>query len=90
MNEILFASASALARAIRDGIYSSQEVVQAHLDRITLLQPRINAVSQLLPDALNSAGKPIVSWHAACPVAAHGVPFTVKDVFETAGVISPA
>ena len=90
MNEILFASASALARAIRDGIYSSQEVVQAHLDRIALLQPRINAVSQLLPDALDRAREADSELARGMPRGPlHGVPFTVKDVFETAGVVSP-
>ena len=51
MNEVVFASATELARAIRERELSSAEVVQAHLDRIAAVNAQINAVVQSAPDA---------------------------------------
>lgn len=77
------------AEMIRSKQISSVELLQLHLDRIALLNPRINAVVQWAPNAMDEAR------HADAELAAgrllgplHGVPFTVKDVFDVAGVIS--
>lgn len=89
MNELLFASATALARAIRKRTVSSQEVVRVYLERITALQPKLNAVSLMLPDALDRAKEADSALSRGTvwgPL--HGVPFTVKDVFETSGHLS--
>ncbi len=43
----IFASASEIARAIRERRVSSQEVVEAHLARIEQVNPVLNAVVQL-------------------------------------------
>jgi amidase len=71
---------------------SSAEVVRACLDRIAAVDPRLNAVVQIVGDAALE--------HAARADAAlargeswgplHGVPMTIKDSFETAGVITTA
>lgn len=90
MDELLFASATALVRAIRRKTVSSEEVVSAYLNRIAYLQPKLNAVSQLMPDAIDqarAADAALARGEALGPL--HGVPFTVKDVFETVGVVSP-
>jgi Asp-tRNA(Asn)/Glu-tRNA(Gln) amidotransferase A subunit family amidase len=47
MDELFYASASTLARRIRDRELSSEAVVQAHLQRIATINPRLNAVVQL-------------------------------------------
>ena len=83
--------ALALARAIRAKELSSVEVVEAHLKRIEAVNPRLNAVVQLSRTALSEA-------HAADAAVArgetlgalHGVPFTVKDWIETAGIVCAA
>lgn len=90
MTRITHLSATALAAGIRNGSFCSVEVVQAHLQRIAEVNPRLNAVVQLAAkqalaqaraaDAAQARGEPLGPLH--------GVPFTAKDVFETAGLIA--
>lgn len=88
MTALIFASATTLARRIRDREVSSVEVVQAHLNQITRVNPRLNAVVQL------AAGQALAQAHDADATLAHGapvgplhgVPFTVKDWIDTAGL----
>jgi aspartyl-tRNA(Asn)/glutamyl-tRNA(Gln) amidotransferase subunit A len=61
--------------------------VQAHLDRIETVDPKINAIVTLADDALKAAKaaeKAVVAGDELGPL--HGVPFTVKDSIDTAGV----
>ena len=44
-----------LAQAIRSKQLSTQEVVAAHLARIEQVNPQLNAITQLAPDALRQA-----------------------------------
>ena len=46
-NEIIYASAKTMARAIQDREVSAVELVDAHLARIEEVNPTINAVVQL-------------------------------------------
>jgi Asp-tRNA(Asn)/Glu-tRNA(Gln) amidotransferase A subunit family amidase len=43
-DELFYASATTLARRIRDRELSSEEVVRAHLQRIETINARLNAV----------------------------------------------
>jgi len=90
MEELINQSASALARAIRSKQVSSQEVVEACLQRIALVNPQLNAVVQLADDKAREqarqADKAIAHGEKLGPL--HGVPITIKDAFETAGIIS--
>jgi Asp-tRNA(Asn)/Glu-tRNA(Gln) amidotransferase A subunit family amidase len=47
MHEVIYASTTALARAIRAKEISSAEVVQAYLKRIASVNPALNAVVKL-------------------------------------------
>ena len=47
MNELLFKSATTIARAIREKQVSSQEFVRACIERIETVNPKLNAVVQL-------------------------------------------
>jgi aspartyl-tRNA(Asn)/glutamyl-tRNA(Gln) amidotransferase subunit A len=47
---IHYLEATALAALIRTRQLSSREVVQAHLDRIQAVNPKINAVVTLMPN----------------------------------------
>jgi amidase len=79
-----------LVKALRSKALSAQEVMQAHLERIQAVNPQINAVVQLAPDALEEAHRAdaeLVQGAARGPL--HGLPFTVKDVFDTVGLASP-
>jgi amidase len=90
MGEIIYASATEIARAIREREVSSEEVVGAHLARIEEVNPKVNAVVQLTADAARSrareADAALARGESWGPL--HGVPVTIKDAFETAGIIS--
>jgi amidase len=90
MNDVIYWSASALARALRAGQLSSREMVDACLARIDAVNPSVNAVVQLVPErARNEADvldKLAASGHFKGPL--HGVPITLKDSLDTAGIIS--
>ncbi len=88
MDELFYASATILAQRIRDRELSSEEVVQAHLQRIAAINPRLNAVVQLAgAQALEDARAADAALARGQPIGAlHGVPFTVKDWIDTAGL----
>src|SRR5215212_7883238 len=92
MEELIRTSATALAAAIRARRVSSVEVVEAHLRRIAAVNPRLNAVVQLPAEtALSQARAADVALAQGARLGPlHGVPFTAKDVLDTAGVISAA
>jgi amidase len=87
---LLYASATTLAQAIRDKQVSPKEVVEAHLQRIEEVNPTLHAVVQLVADrALDearTADQTLMQGETLGPL--HGVPMTIKDSLDTAGVIS--
>ena len=83
-------SASKLAELIRNNVVSSEEVVKSHISRIKEVNPKLNAVVVLTEkSALNSAREAdsLTQKSKSLPPL-HGVPVTIKDAFEVAGVIS--
>ncbi|MFI0241349.1 amidase [Streptomyces sp. NPDC016845] len=89
MTDLIHSDASELAELIRSGKVTSVEVVQAHLDRIKAVDPQINAVVTLADGALEAAkaaDEALAAGEEVGPL--HGVPFTVKDSFDTAGVLT--
>ena len=87
---LLAAAAVDLAARIRSREVTSEALVSAHLERIALVNPRINAVVQLRAEAAlddaRAADRAVADGTAAGPL--HGVPITIKDSFDTAGLIS--
>ena len=55
MSELWRKGAVELAGLIRDREVSSREVIQAHLDRIEAVNPHLNAIVRLLPEAALAA-----------------------------------
>ena len=92
MEEILSASALSLGRAIRARQVSSAEVVDAYLQRIDQVNPAINAVVQRDDERARAeaqaADAALARGETWGPF--HGVPFTVKDIFDVVGVVSAA
>ena len=87
--DILFSDATQLAELIRTRQVSPVEVVQAHLDRIATVNPKINAIVTLADDALAAARTAEAAVQAGGELGPlHGVPFTVKDSIDTAGVLT--
>lgn len=87
-DSIYYQEATKLAEMIRNKEISSVEVVQAHLDRIDTVNPDVNAVVTLMREqALKIAeiADKAVSNGDRLGVL-HGVPFSIKDAIDTAGV----
>jgi amidase len=92
MTELIYASATWLAEAIRQKRVSSVEAVQAYLNRIEAVNPTLNAVVQLCADRAmdeaRAADAALARSESKGPL--HGVPMTLKDSINTAGVITTA
>jgi amidase len=89
MSELYFLTATELVRRLAARELSAVEVVAACLKRIEAVNPQINAVVQIAPDALDRAQQADVDLAAGRPHGPlHGLPFTVKDVFDAAGLVA--
>jgi aspartyl-tRNA(Asn)/glutamyl-tRNA(Gln) amidotransferase subunit A len=87
--DLIHSDATKLAELIRTRKVSPVEVMQAHLDRIEATNPKINAIVTLAVDALDAAKSAEAALAAGVEVGPlHGVPFTAKDSFDTAGVLT--
>jgi aspartyl-tRNA(Asn)/glutamyl-tRNA(Gln) amidotransferase subunit A len=85
--EICYSDATRLAELIRSKALSPVEVMTAFLDRIEAVNPRINAVVTLAEDALHRAREAEAAVGRGDELGPlHGVPFTIKDCIDTAGV----
>ncbi|MGW8972357.1 amidase [Streptomyces platensis] len=86
--DICFLDATDLAARIRARELSPLEVVQAHLDRIEEVNPKLNAVvtvtAEQALDAAKAAQEAVLHDRPLGPL--HGVPFTIKDSLDAAGV----
>jgi amidase len=80
-------SATELAEAIRSRQVSSHEVIQAHLQRIKVVNPAVNAVTVVLAEpaveAAKAADRAVADGDPLPPF--HGVPFTVKGNIDLVG-----
>lgn len=88
MKETAFYSASQLTAMIRDGRASSSELLERYLARIEKFNPKINAVVTLDVEGARrqaqKADKALAKGKCLGPL--HGLPITIKDGFETAGM----
>lgn len=85
--ELFYQDATKLAELIRTKEVSPVEVMQAHIDRIQAVNPKVNAIVTIANDALEAARAAeaaVLSGAELGPL--HGVPFTAKDSIDTAGV----
>lgn len=88
-DDIIFSDATGLAALIRTKAISAVDVVQQHLDRIAAVNPSINAIVTVADGAIAAAKiaeAAILAGDEVGPL--HGVPFTVKDSIDTAGVLT--
>ncbi len=90
MTELIWTPAVELAALIRRRELSPVELVDAVLDRLEQADPAINAFVTVTADQARAAAKAaadrVVHARAEELGALHGVPVTVKDLTETAGV----
>jgi aspartyl-tRNA(Asn)/glutamyl-tRNA(Gln) amidotransferase subunit A len=86
MTDPALMTAAALGRLYARGTLSPVEALQATLERIARLNPRLNAFAVLNPRALDAAGESEQRWRAGRPLGPlDGVPCTVKDLVDLAG-----
>ena len=85
---LCFLDATELARRIRSRETSAAEVVDAHLARIDAVDPLLHAVITRMDDVARRMAQAADAAARRGDVLGplHGVPFTVKDALDTAGV----
>lgn len=92
MSSLTFACAHQLARMIRDREVSAVEVLNAYLNQIAKHNSRLNAICTL--DEENARARARLADEALAKGEnwgkLHGVPITIKDIFETAGLLTTA
>lgn len=88
MSELVWTSATELARLYRGGELSPVEVVDAVLERLNDVEPAINAFVTVTADQARAQAKDaearLRSGDGAPPLC--GIPITVKDLTDTAGI----
>ena len=86
MTDPALMSAAELRGLYARGRLSPVEALQATLERVARLNPRVNAFAVLNPCALDAACESEQRWRAGRPLSAlDGVPCTVKDLIDLAG-----
>jgi amidase len=88
MTELAFESATTLAAAIRAKEISSRELLDLHLARVETHNPRVNAVVTIDEEGARARAKEADEALAGGQIwgPLHGLPMTLKDAFETAGM----
>ena len=90
MNKLLILPAVRLSALIRSREVSPVEVVDAHLARIEAVNPALNAITTSLADQARAEARraeaALQNGEAVGPL--HGVPITVKETLDMAGVRS--
>lgn len=88
MIQLVFRTAGELARMIRSREASSSEVLEGHLRQIREHNPALNAIATLDEGTARERAKEADSAlaHGEIWGPLHGVPVTIKDSFETAGL----
>ena len=87
-NDLCFLSARELARLIHARQLSAREVMQAHLDQIHRLNPRLNAIVALLPEDeclahADESDRRAARGEVLGPL--HGLPIAFKDLQPATG-----
>lgn len=92
MNDLVFQPAHRLAQMIRDRQISAIELLNAYLAQIEKHNPKLNAICTLDEENARIRAKQAdealfrgENWGTL-----HGVPITIKDIFETAGLRTTA
>jgi len=87
MTEITSQHIRQLAENIRTRRVSPVEVLEAFLQRIERFNPQLNAIVTLAPDAMEKAKEAEAALARGAALGPlHGVPVTIKDTIEAAGI----
>ena len=92
MDKIIFGTIAEIAARIRAKKFSPVEVVDAHLEQVAALQPKLNAFVHLDADGARkqarTAEAALMRGERVGPL--HGVPLTIKSCIDAAGWPTPA
>ncbi len=92
MSELTALTAAELSAAMAAGEVTAEEVTQAHLDRITAVEPQVHAFLHVASEQALTAARAVDAKRAAGaplgPLA--GVPLALKDVLTTADMPTTA
>ena len=87
MSDPALMTAEDLLAAYARTALSPVEVLQAVTERVARLNPALNAFAVMNPAALAQAGASEARWRAGRPIGAlDGVPVTIKDLIDVAGL----
>lgn len=88
IDQLTFAPAHRLVNMIVDGEASSMEVLEAHLEQIAAVNDDLNAIVTLNEEVARARAEEADAALARDEMwgPLHGVPMTIKDAFETAGL----
>ena len=92
MDSLIFSTATTLTARLRTGDISATALVEAHLARIAAVNPKLNAVVQLLAEEAlaEAAAADQELAHGQLRGPLHGLPVTIKDWLEVAGDVCAA
>ncbi len=91
MTEIWQWNTATTAARVASGEVSATEVTQAHLARLDIVNPGLNAVTNdIREEALESAADLDTTFAATGPIGPlHGVPITIKENIDVVGQATP-
>jgi Asp-tRNA(Asn)/Glu-tRNA(Gln) amidotransferase A subunit family amidase len=87
ITELTSCSAVELTELVRTHAVSPVEIAEAHLNRIDALNPKLNAIVTIAPDFIEKARDAeatVMRGDNLGPL--HGLPVTIKDTINTAGL----
>ena len=89
MTNVIEETLTTIAALIRSRQVSPVEVVEAHLKQISRLNPELNAIVTVARDLMGRARTAEAATARPEELGPlHGVPVTIKDTIETAGILS--
>ena len=88
--DIAFAPVAHLGRWIAEGALTSTRLTRIYLDRIEALAPRLECFATVTPElALAEAAAADALSRAGISLGPlHGIPYGIKDLFDTSGVVT--
>lgn len=87
MTDLTSHSAVEVIKLVRTRAVSPVEIAEAHLKRIDALNPKLNAIVTLAPDFIDKAREAEAALMRGDNLGPlHGLPVTIKDAINTAGL----
>src|SRR5687768_12331549 len=83
-------SGTRIARAIREGEKTSEEIVALHVAHAQRVHPRINAVVRMRADRAIEEARHADATRRESRAPFHGVPCTIKEAFALEGMPNSA